>query len=145
MVTSSNGNLSAILTLCEGNQPVTGGFPSQRPVTQSFDLFFDLHLNKILANVGYLRRHRARYDITVMTPVVFSNGLRRLWDRWPLFHPACRRVWRMCRHTQHFWQKCRTEDGLGKSWKKLQEETSFGSWNRRSRCGTSGIQRQNYS
>ena len=25
---------------------VTGGFPSQRPVTQSVDAFFDLHLNK---------------------------------------------------------------------------------------------------
>ena len=29
-----------------GNSPVTGKFPSQRPVTRSFDFFFDLHLNK---------------------------------------------------------------------------------------------------
>ena len=35
--------------LCEGNPPVTGGFPSQRPVTQSFDIFFDLLLNKWLS------------------------------------------------------------------------------------------------
>ena len=28
--------------------PVTGEFPSQRPVTQSFDVFFDLQLNKRL-------------------------------------------------------------------------------------------------
>ena len=28
---------------------VTGEFPSQRPVTQSFDVFFDLHLNKRLS------------------------------------------------------------------------------------------------
>ena len=27
---------------------VTGGFPSQRPVTQNFDIFFDLRLNKRL-------------------------------------------------------------------------------------------------
>ena len=27
------------LALCAGNQSVTGGFPSQRPVTQSFDVF----------------------------------------------------------------------------------------------------------
>ena len=27
---------SALLALCEGNPPVTGGFPSQRPVTWSF-------------------------------------------------------------------------------------------------------------
>ena len=39
---------SAPLALCEGNPPVTGGFPSQRPVTRSFDVFFDLRLNKQL-------------------------------------------------------------------------------------------------
>ena len=33
---------SALLALCEGNPPVTGGFPSQRPVTRSFDVLFDL-------------------------------------------------------------------------------------------------------
>ena len=39
----------ALLVLCEGNPPVTGGFPSQRPVTQSIDGFFDLRLNKRLS------------------------------------------------------------------------------------------------
>ena len=29
-------------------RPVPGEFPSQRPVTRSFDIFFDLHLNKWL-------------------------------------------------------------------------------------------------
>ena len=28
---------------------LTGGFPSQRPVTRNFDVFFDLHLNKLLS------------------------------------------------------------------------------------------------
>ena len=37
--------LSASLALCAGNSPVTGEFPAQRPVTWSFDVFFDLHLN----------------------------------------------------------------------------------------------------
>ena len=36
----------AFLVICEGNPPVTGGFPSQRPVTRGFDVFFDLRLNK---------------------------------------------------------------------------------------------------
>ena len=36
---------SALLAPCEENPPVTGGFPSQRPVTRSFDIFFDLRLN----------------------------------------------------------------------------------------------------
>ena len=40
---------SALLALCEGIPPVTGGFPSQRPVTQSFDVFFDLRQNKRLS------------------------------------------------------------------------------------------------
>ena len=39
MMTSSNGNISVLLALCEGNPPATGGFPLQRPVTQSFCVF----------------------------------------------------------------------------------------------------------
>ena len=39
---------STLLALCEGNSLVTGEFPSQRPVTWSFDVSFDLHLNKWL-------------------------------------------------------------------------------------------------
>ena len=39
---------SALLSLCAGNSPVTGEFPTQRPVTQSCDVFFDLCLNKRL-------------------------------------------------------------------------------------------------
>ena len=37
---------SALLTLCAGNSPVSSEFPSQRPVTRSFDIFFDPRLNK---------------------------------------------------------------------------------------------------
>ena len=40
---------SALLGFCVGNSPVTGEFPSQRPVTRSFDVFFDLRLNKQLS------------------------------------------------------------------------------------------------
>ena len=32
---------SALLALCAVNSPVTGEFPVQRPVTRSFDVFFD--------------------------------------------------------------------------------------------------------
>ena len=41
--------ISALLALCVGNSPVTGEFPSQRPVTRSLDVFFDLRLNKRLS------------------------------------------------------------------------------------------------
>ena len=40
---------AALLVLCAGSSPVTGGFPTQRPVTWSFDVFFDLRLNKLLS------------------------------------------------------------------------------------------------
>ena len=40
---------SVLLALCVGNSPVTGEFPTQRPVTRSFDVFFDLRLNKRLS------------------------------------------------------------------------------------------------
>ena len=40
---------SALLAICAGNSPVSGEFPTQRPVTRSFDVFFDLRLNKRLS------------------------------------------------------------------------------------------------
>ena len=40
---------SALLAICAGNSPVTCEFPAQRPVTRSFDVFFDLPLNKRLS------------------------------------------------------------------------------------------------
>ena len=40
---------SALLAICAGNSPVPGEFPTQRPVTRSFDVYFDLRLNKRLS------------------------------------------------------------------------------------------------
>ena len=42
-----------LLALCAGNSPVTREFPSQRPVTQSFDVFFDMRLNKQLSKQSW--------------------------------------------------------------------------------------------
>ena len=39
---------SALLAIRAGNSPVPGDFPVQRPVTGTFDVFFDLRLNKPL-------------------------------------------------------------------------------------------------
>ena len=63
-------SFSALLALCVENSPVIGEFPTQRPVTRSFDVFFDLRLNKRLVNdreVGDLWSHRVHYDVTVMS------------------------------------------------------------------------------
>ena len=43
---------SALLALCAGISPVTGEFPAQRPVTQSFDVFH-LCLNKQLSKQSW--------------------------------------------------------------------------------------------
>ena len=40
---------SALLAICAGNSPFYGEFPAQRPVTRSFDVFFDMHPNKQLS------------------------------------------------------------------------------------------------
>ena len=66
---------SALPALYEGNPPVTGVFPSQRPVTQSFDVFFDKSLNKWL-----------------------SKEWRRRWFKTPL-----RSLWRHCNPRFHLW------------------------------------------
>ena len=63
---------SALLALCAGNSPVTGEFPSQRPVTRSFDVFLDLRLNKRL-----------------------SQQSRRLW-----FETPSRSLWRHCKEME---------------------------------------------
>ena len=53
MMTSSNGNISALLAICAGNSPVPGEFPTQWPVARSFDVFFDLRLNKRLSKQSW--------------------------------------------------------------------------------------------
>ena len=48
MLTSSNGNIFHVT-----GHFFTGEFPAQRPVTRSFDVFFDLHLNKWLSKQSW--------------------------------------------------------------------------------------------
>ena len=79
---------SALLVICARNSPVTGEFPAQRPVTLSFDVFFDLRRNTRLSKqlwdwingwvnnreAGYLRRHRGHHDVIVMYPCQTSTA-----------------------------------------------------------------------
>ena len=55
---------SALLALCAGNSPVSGEFPTQRPVTRSFDVFFDLCLIKRLS-----KRSRGWWFETLSRPL----------------------------------------------------------------------------
>ena len=49
MMTSSNGNIFRVTGPLCGEFTGPGEFPSQRPVTRSFDVFVDLRLNKRLS------------------------------------------------------------------------------------------------
>ena len=69
---------SALLAFCARNSPVTGEFPTQRPVTRSFDVFFDLCLTKRLSKQWWgwwfetpscpLCRHRNDIDVNWTVP-----------------------------------------------------------------------------
>ena len=49
-MTSSNGNIFRVTGPLCGEFTGPGEFPTQRPVTRSFDVFFDLRLNKRWVN-----------------------------------------------------------------------------------------------
>ena len=53
MMTSSNGNIFGVNGPLCGEFTGPGEFPTQRPVTRSFDVFFDLRLNKRLSKQGW--------------------------------------------------------------------------------------------
>ena len=53
IMTSSNGNIFRVTDHLCGNSPVPGEFPAQRSVTRSFDVFFDLRLNKRLSKQSW--------------------------------------------------------------------------------------------
>ena len=44
---------SALVVICAGKSPVPGEFLAQRPVTRSFNVFFDLRLNKRLSTQSW--------------------------------------------------------------------------------------------
>ena len=81
---------SALLAICAGNSSVPGEFPTQRPVTRSFDVFFDLRLNKRLSKQPWawwfetpswsLWRHC--HDIVSLEWL--SNCLVSFYTCWPL-------------------------------------------------------------
>ena len=93
MMTSSNGNIFRV------TGPLCGEFPAQWPVARSFDVFFDLRLNKRLSKHSKRRRSetpRAHYDVTVMSrlcrafwvassghhkEIIHYNNQRYIWEQ----------------------------------------------------------------
>ena len=76
---------SALLALCAGNSPLIGEFPSQRPVARSFDVFFELHLNKCLSKQSWgwwfetLSRSLWRHCNVWIHYTTFNFDLNHIW------------------------------------------------------------------
>ena len=80
--------ISALLAICAWNSPVPGEFPAQKPVTRSFDVFFDLRLNKRLSKQSWgwwfetpsrpLWRHYNEHSMTCWGICGHSNEQRRV-------------------------------------------------------------------
>ena len=91
---------SALLAICAGNSPVPGEFPAQRPVTRSFDGFFELkrhpHLNKPLC--------------------------KQSWGWW--FETVLRPLWRHCNGNLHIKNSVRWNK-LNSVWWNDHKETSL--------------------
>ena len=110
---------SALLTLCAGNSPATGEFPSQRPVTRDFDGFFICVWTNCWANnreAGDVRRHCGHYDVTVMTLLTSSLALH-----WPLCFgcPRCS----LGRTYRTLWWVCHW--GGQRSWRMISPQTPY--------------------
>ena len=96
---------STLLVLCEGNSPMTGEFPSQRPMTPSFGVLFDLCLNKRLR--------------------------KQSWRRW--FETPSRSLWRCCNATEIVaWTSnyihCFTWDVITRPWPNINVGLSNNRW-----------------
>ena len=91
-----------LLAICVGKSPVSDEFPAQRPVTRSFDVFFDLRLNKRLSKQWWgwwIETPSHHYDIIVMSNIqslTFSVLLQSFVHRfviartchWVTSHPS---------------------------------------------------------
>ena len=90
MMTSSNGNIFCVTGPLCGEFTGPGEFPAQRPVTRSFDVFFDLRLNKRLSKQSWgwwfetpswsLWRHRnVAMEAARTSTVVVLTWIIRYW------------------------------------------------------------------
>ena len=98
-MTSSNGTIFRVTGPLCGEFTGPCEFPAQRPVKRSFDVFFDLRLNKQLVNnreAGDLRRHHAHYDDIVMVMTLVLNRWQannqtngQIFDRYAVWVKIC--------------------------------------------------------
>ena len=117
-MTSSNGDIFHVTGPLCGEFTGPGEFPTQRPVTRSFDVFFDLRLNKRLSKQPWgwwfetpswtLRCQCNDWTMSEKSWVkcshLFSTACRHTWQRlfiteWWWMLGECRKVWHpFCTH-----------------------------------------------
>ena len=103
---------SALLAICAGNSPVPGEFLAQRPVTRSFDVYFDLRPNKRLSKQWWgwwfetqswpLWRHSNEKG-PVVTDTLESVSI---WRRHHLKIPFQERPVKICTKRVFMWADC---------------------------------------
>ena len=120
---------SALLAHCAWKSPVTGEFPSQRPVTRNFDVFHDLRMNKRLSKQSggwwfkmvqrSLWRHcyvHIKAHFLLENSYIANSDWMALWylyltshRHWQIFyHSPVKQgkfCWRQLRTVEHIWRK----------------------------------------
>ena len=83
-----------LLTLFEGNPQVAGGFPLQTPATRSFNIFFDLCMNKRFSKQSKRRRFEAPPSILWRhcTLVAISSQKRMQLANWNADHTSSNKM-----------------------------------------------------
>ena len=86
---------SALLVFCAGNSPITGEFPAQGPVTRSFNVFFDLHLNQRLSKQWRRRRFETQTKVPMnqfdqCDTVINQSGIHIFDSNFYPIHPIIR-------------------------------------------------------
>ena len=87
-MTSSNGNIFRVTGPLCGEFTGPGEFPSQRPVTRGFDVFFDQRMYKRLSKQPWgwrFETHRGHYDVIVMGIPQYVYGSHRSLRYWKHF------------------------------------------------------------
>ena len=88
---------STLLALCEKNSPVTGEFPSQRPVTRSFGVF--LRYAEITP-LYMIRIHRLLVTHWVLWPPNYKNETADLW------YWICKHWLKALMYKETWWHTC---------------------------------------
>ena len=105
---------SALLAICAVNSPVPGEFPTQRPVTWSFDVFFDLRLNKRLS-----KQSRGWWFKTLPHPLWRHSNVKS--DEGPPYTQK-----RKCHHFDEIFitgctESCQNDNFQCRQWRKFRQ------------------------